>query len=379
MNKTRLTKLAVLTAVMTAMLLTLAACGGASNYKSDNAVTSDMNGDPGFTGGYDYESFEAYGDTSAGLDAMAESPETPPVGEDVARGRKLVRTARLSCETKEYDAFTAWLREQVGACGGYVENMSEDQTSSRVTPYYYDYSYGNTDAYYMTRYASFTVRVPDTRLDGFLESIGGNCNVTSRSSGADDVTLKYADIEGHLAALKAEKSRLMELLDMAADLEDVLAIESRLTDVRAQLESYGSAMRLLESQISYATVDLSVTEVVEFTDLESVPTTFLGQLWAAFKHGVVKFVAGLMSFAIWLAENLLTILFWAAIVFAVIKYSNKRRAGKHGDAKPWSSPRDDGVRLRFRNQSRPHGARDTYGADAPPPEPDGPGENKDEK
>ena len=62
-------------------------------------------------------------------------------------------------------------------------------------------------------------------------------NFVSRQESIDDVTLQYVDLESHKKMLEEEQKRLLELMEKAETMEDIITIESRLTEVRYQLES----------------------------------------------------------------------------------------------------------------------------------------------
>ena len=106
-----------------------------------------------------------------------------------------------------------------------------------------------------------TVRIPAQQLDAFLSSVSEVSNVISRNDSVSDVTLQYVDMESHKKALTAEQDRLLELLEQAESVEDIITIESRLSDVRYQIESMESQLRTLQNQVSYSTVYLDIQEV----------------------------------------------------------------------------------------------------------------------
>lgn len=83
-------------------------------------------------------------------------------------------------------------------------------------------------------------------------------NVTQKNESVEDVTLQYVDVESRKKALETEQERLMELLSSAENMEDLLAIESKLSEVRYELENYGSQLRMLDNQIDYSTVNVDV-------------------------------------------------------------------------------------------------------------------------
>ena len=66
---------------------------------------------------------------------------------------------------------------------------------------------------------------------------------------------------GRVSTLEDELERLNELLSQASSMEDILAIESKISDVRYELESYQSQMNTYDNLINYSTVDIYVLEV----------------------------------------------------------------------------------------------------------------------
>ena len=79
-------------------------------------------------------------------------------------------------------------------------------------------------------------------------------------------------------------------------MSDLLEIESRLTDVNYELERYGSRLRTMDNQVSYATVYLSIQEVKEYTPVqeqtlwERISSGFLSSL-KGLGNGIVNFIA----------------------------------------------------------------------------------------
>lgn len=165
--------------------------------------------------------------------------------EVVQEGRKLIRTTDMTVETTELDVFLTQLQAKVAEFGGYFEEAYQGGNASEPG----------------SRYAGMTIRVPEERLDALLIMVGQGANVLYKNESTRDVTLDYTDVEAHKESLTVENDRLLELLAQAESIEDVLAIESRLSEVRYQLESYESQLRTLDNQINYSTLYLSVQEV----------------------------------------------------------------------------------------------------------------------
>lgn len=168
--------------------------------------------------------------------------------------QKLVRKMSIEAETNDLDAMLVDLNSRVNSLGGYVENRSVRNGSSTATRRY--------------RHAELTIRVPADKLDAFVEHINDQTNVVYYTESADDITLRYVATQSRVTALETEQQRLLELLEKAENMSDLLQIEERLTNVRTELEEVTSQMRLYDNMVDYGTIQLTVTEVQEYTAVE---------------------------------------------------------------------------------------------------------------
>lgn len=275
----------------------------ADSYSPSYAETGDMMG-----GGYAEEGKAVAEDTgtfsSSGADDL--------LGES---NRKLIRTARLEVETKEFEPSMSSLEDQVRELGGYIENMD-----------IYNGSRYSGDG---TKYADLTLRIPEGKLEGFLDSVSRLCNVVRRSDSVEDVTLTYVDMESHRDALRTEQTRLLELLEKAENLEDILTIEERLTNVRYRLESMESSLRTIDNQVEYSTVHLKVSEVKELTP--AAEETIWQRISEGFLGSLGQIGHGAAEVCIWLLVNLPHLIIWAALTAAIvliIRRNRRKRAEK---------------------------------------------------
>ncbi len=110
--------------------------------------------------------------------------------------------------------------------------------------------------------AYLTIRVPQERFDSVmtqLEPLGKAANIRT---GQDDVTMQYVDLESRLNNQKAQESRLVEILEMANNVEEVLEVERELYRVRGEIESMTAQFRYLSDQVNYSTIEISIKEEV---------------------------------------------------------------------------------------------------------------------
>ena len=232
--------------------------------------------------------------------AAAPSPVLPS-------GRKLIRNAELSVETKSFDDFHAALMQKTAALGGYVESSDSGAFSSM-------------------RYEHLVLRIPADSLDAFLQSVAELGTVTSQNTSVQDVTEKYIDVKSRLAALETEQETLLALLKKAEKLTDILEIQDRLTEVRGSLESYKAQLQALDSQIDYSTVTMVVNEVERVTQPES--RSFFQQVRRNLSDNLYSIGQALRNFALWFLSSLPYIALWLlaiGVVIAVVLLVRRRR------------------------------------------------------
>lgn len=219
----------------------------------------------------------------------------------VETNRKLIKTVDMTVETENYDELVQKLYQKIEALGGYVEHFSSQGAEN-------------------DRYANITARIPKTKLDSFVEIVEGSSNITYRQENVEDVTLSYVDLESHKKMLLKEQERLLEFLDEAETLEDIITIESRLTEVQYEIESMESQLRTYDNQIDYSTVYLSVEEVVRYTPQE--PKGTWEQIKTGFTENLYSVGDGLRSFFIGIIisiPNLVVFFAFIGILFLIVK------------------------------------------------------------
>lgn len=235
----------------------------------------------------------------------AVSPAESPFSESAAyEGQKLIRNVSMSVETKEFDTLMSALNTQVRQLGGYVENMETYNGSL--------YSSGSRGS----RYARLTVRIPKARTDEFLEAVSDACNVVRKNESADDVTLSYADMESRRNTLRTEQERLLSFLEQAKTIEEIITIEDRLSDVRYQLESMESRLRIMDNQVEYSTVDLDVSEVKELTPVAE--QTAWERIASGFTENLQDIGEGFVDFGVWFVVNIPYFVIWAIVISASV-------------------------------------------------------------
>lgn len=238
---------------------------------------------------------------------------------DIKESRKLIKTVDMSVETKQFDAFFSMIEARVEKLGGYIERSDV-----------FGSSYRGGDS---RRNASVTARIPIEQVDAFVGGVSKECNVLNKSEYVEDVTLRYTDLESRKKVLSVEQDRLMELLAKAESMDAIVALEQRLSEIRYELESYESQLRVFDNQIAYSTVSMDISEAEVFTPVTE--DGFFEQVEKGFRSNLSRLASGLRAFAVWFLSSIPLLLFWGAviglIVFVIVKslkWSDRRAKEK---------------------------------------------------
>ena len=310
----------VLTGVLA--LSMLSGCGSVSKMAMESAYDTAAS-NYSAAGGVYYDSGDyEYADEVSEENGSSQA-ETVEKGETT--GRKLIRNVDMDVETESFDALLASAQSQAEELGGYIESSSISNSS---------YASSTSAA----RSARLTARIPSEKLDGYLAGISKQSNVTRKSESTEDVTLQYVDLQSHKKALLAEQESLLSMMEQAESIEDIIAINEQLTDVRYQIESMESQLRTYDNQVDYSTVNLYIDEVERYTP--GAAKSAGARIAEGFSANIYRVGSFFKNFAIEFII-LLPILIAIAIVLGIailivriiIKISEKHQAGKKTSAK----------------------------------------------
>lgn len=292
-------------------LMLLAGCGGGGIAMGGAAGDSmQTTGTPSGSWSPDSENYWDMG-MGGGEEYSPEAPGEPGTVENQGSsiyqnaGAKLIRRAELSIQTEQFDQSKAALDQMVAECGGYYENASLYGGSRR-----------DVNA---SRRGEYTVRVPAEKYDQFLSGTGDLGYVVNKNENSEDVGERYYDTEARLKTQRTKRDRLLALLEKAETMEDIIALESALSDVEYQIEQYSSTLNRYDALVDFATFTISLGEVSQVTQ-EVGETASLGQrMSAGFQSSLQGLSQGFQNFLIWLSYNLfLVVILAAAAVVAVV-------------------------------------------------------------
>lgn len=158
---------------------------------------------------------------------------------------KIIMTADLSLEVDDASMAVDNITKIAQGSGGFVSSSSV-----------YDVSYdGNS-----RKEGTITIRVPSSGFNSILDDIEMLGTLRSKTTSGRDVTEEYIDLSTRLSNLEKQEERLLEVLEMAVTVDEVLSVEKELERVRGEIESLTGRLNYLEDRVEFSTITVRVTE-----------------------------------------------------------------------------------------------------------------------
>jgi hypothetical protein len=223
-----------------------------------------------------------------------------------ANGPMIIRTAQLNLITKEFDKSRMNVEAILKRHRGYVGELKVDDTTGGG------------------RSLTATLHVPADQLDATLTEIKTLGRVESESEGGQDVTSQYVDLQARLANATNTEQRLTDLLrNRTGKLSDVLEVERELDRVRGEIERMEAERKNMTNQVSYATLNATITEDYK-AQLQVVPPRTSTRLGNAAVEGYRSMADGVVSLALFLLSNGPSLLLWSAVLFLPARFVWRR-------------------------------------------------------
>ena len=266
--------------------------------------------------------------------AEAENPATETGG--TISQEKLVYTGNLTVETTAFRETLSRIKTTIKEMGGFIESESDNDNSYGW--YREDYQKSSS-----TLSASLQVRIPSARFQEFLDGIEGEgAKVTNRFVNVENISRRYSETALSIESYEIQERRLLEMMEEAKRVSDMLEIEARLSEVQTYLKQLKNSLSSMDTDVAYSTVSIYLQEVGIYSQPKA--TTFGEKVQEAFSDGIYGFVNGMQNFALWLIRNIFTLLFLVVlfiILFAIGKKMVKKAKKKQAERKAQGKPEKD--------------------------------------
>lgn len=263
-------------------------------FASCSAMDTSTASDENYAGGGDSAPQEGESEDSSADGSKGETVVDITTNQSASLSEKIIYTANANIETVDFDHTIELVYEMLDTYNAFLESSNVGGTN-------YSSAYYGHQTY---RTAEFTIRVPKDNYTAMTTGLSTLGNVTSSRSDAQNITAQYTDTQSRLITYETEEDRLLVMLERADTVEDMIAIEERLSEVRYQIESLTATLKNWQNQVDYSTVSLYIQEVAELTDLIPVQRSYLQEIG----DGLNSTLKGIANFFKWLLKAIIVAL-----------------------------------------------------------------------
>lgn len=193
---------------------------------------------------------------------------------DQSVGRQLIKEGNISFECENVQQTKAAVEKICKSLGAYTSSEGQD-------------SYGEHLTYRQT------IRVPAAKFDTLLFHLEKFAiKIDSKDINTRDVTEEFIDLDTRLKTKKELEDRYRDILKQARSVQEVLAVEREIGNVRSEIESMEGRLNYLKDRIALSTLTINYYQLVpsDFGFGSKFMTSF-GRGW----ENLLSFLIGIMS------------------------------------------------------------------------------------
>lgn len=252
------------------IIFTLSACAGRVWYETDLAnfappppTAVPMAGAVAAPGAWAPVAEEAVWDSRASMQFSDNIAE---------RVQRRIKTGSMTMESEDIGNTVTFLENITADFGGWVESRSIGGGANK--------------------FADLTLRVPAHLYEDFVIRVHEIGRVRHFNDSVIDATAEYHDSQARLNINRAEEARLLEFIENSGELEDIIRLEARLSDVRLEIERHEANMRRIDMAVSFSTLYVHLIErgAPAIRPLGTNLGTRMGDGFTSSASGIVRFM-----------------------------------------------------------------------------------------
>lgn len=204
--------------------------------------------------------------------------------------KKIIKTASLRLEVKDFNSYSDKVRKTVKQFGGYIaqeeQNLSEEKTETIMS-----------------------VKVPVAQFEDLMNGLPNtDSKILERKITSEDVTGQVIDTKSRLEAKKQMRLKYLDFLKQSKNMEEVLQVQGEINIIQEEIEAAAGRISYLSNQSAYSTINLTFYQpLAGYTPADEKPG-FGSRIAASFKTG-----------ASWLAELFIGLVtLWPLIVSVTV-------------------------------------------------------------
>ncbi len=225
-------------------------------------------------------------------------PQLGAVPESAEMERKIIQNADLDLRVRDVAGAVEQIISLCEENDGYVVRSRLFRDGERVS-------------------ADLSIKVPQLQLNDVVAAIAQLGEMTDKVISTEDVSEEYYDAQARLKALKAKEERLLGLINKAANVSEIVSIESELGKTRSDIEVLAGRLKYLSNATTYSQVRINLREGVP--GVIKAPQGTLGKAGQA----LLSSLNALIMFASQTVVFLFVILPWllvGTLLFLLLRY-----------------------------------------------------------
>ena len=321
-----------MTALSLILVFLLAACGGGSSYNQAGQSSEEK-------AAYDAEAYSADYAASEGAYETADMVPGAEAGSGTEKSKggeengtepaeskqKLIYTCSMEIQTLTFSETAQKIRAVIRQYGGIIESESTTDSNN-------DWYWDDGAKVRGTLSSHLIIRIPTDQYEDFLADIEGTGGkITNRSMDVQNITRVYNDQTVYIESLEKQEERLLQMMEQAGTIEEMITVEERLTEVQTQLNQARSRLAEMDTDVAYSTINLSLTEVVKYTDT-TVKKTFFERTGKAFSESVSGFLE-VMELLLDIFIYLLPYVTLFGVISAAVFFGTRKTRAEHRKAR----------------------------------------------
>ena len=196
--------------------------------------------------------------------------------------KKIIKTAHVTLELEDYDTYNTSIHIRLKGYGAYIAAESQQETTGQILN-------------------EMTIKVPVDKFDILLQSIAGDgIKILEKNITTEDVTGEMVDTKARREAKKAIRSKYMELLKQAKNMEEILQVQNEINAIQEEMEAAASRISYLGHASSYSTINMKYFQYFHGFSSSDADPGFFTKAGEAFNSGIsVVYDVLLFFISIW--------------------------------------------------------------------------------
>ena len=194
--------------------------------------------------------------------------------------KKIIKTAFLKLEVKDFKAYSDIVHKAAKQYGGYVANEEQNQSDEKNE-------------------STISIKVPVEQFESLLNQLPSDSDkIIEKKITTEDVTGEVVDTKSRLQAKEQMRLKYLEFLKQAKNMEDVLKVQEEINNIQEEMESASGRINYLSHQSVYSTINLTFYQPLAGYNPSNDSPGFFTRTSKAFKTGfdfIAEIFIGIIS------------------------------------------------------------------------------------